>query len=223
MPKVEPTFWSISLGSNPKMLSRLIIFVGFIQFGLGPVFAEKESWVIRQTELSLPHLNDVHSLFLEHNLDCPPLSSVLYKDFCFDNNEGLLVDLANGLKWSVCLAGTVWEDGVCVGEPVHITFLDVQTPAQRYIPPKGWRYPTVDELFGLYRYRQMSEDTRTLSFLLDGNGLWSSSFLKGVDGYAWYLDLATGLPDITLTMMSLNARLVMQEYQKSDVMFNSAW
>jgi len=89
----------------------------------------------------------------------------------FEKTSDGWIDARTGLEWSRTLGETSWSD------------------AQSLIP-KGWRLPTIDELFGIVDNTRSGPATELPNTQSDG--YWSSTSYQDGPAYAWYVGFGYG-------------------------------
>ncbi|WP_158228861.1 Lcl C-terminal domain-containing protein [Chitinimonas sp. BJB300] len=125
--------------------------------------------------------------------------------------EGEAFDPKTKLTWARCSVGATWKGGACVGDVKPMQLDEAKKYAQKL--GKGWRVPTVEELYGIVEHQCSNPAVNAVVFpnirsLGEGAPYWSLTTVKGMSPLVYYVDFLSGEVDGHTKGFALGVRLV---------------
>lgn len=129
----------------------------------------------------------------------------------YQTRTDTVIDQSTGLEWARCSAGLHWHAGQCEGEHDLVSLETAQALAAQ--KGKGWRVPTVEELFTLTESACGEAPINATLFpdVLDfgeGAPYWTSTPIPAMPELTYYIDFVDGAVDGHSPGFSLGARFV---------------
>lgn len=132
------------------------------------------------------------------------------KRFLFQGEN--IIDQQTHLTWKRCSEGMAWNGTKCTGEITLMKLAEAKNTAK--ISGKGWRVPTVEELYSLLLNPCTGKATHK-EILTDIHDIgensapyWTSSKAEVLPNFYYYIDFMSGQVDAHSSGFSLAVRLV---------------
>ena len=121
------------------------------------------------------------------------LAQNLVSDDFTDNKNGTLTDSRTNLIWMKCSLGQD-INSQCSGDAAKYTWEEAFRECSNLrLLGKKWRLPSIEELFSLLKYNQLSPAIESGSFPNTQSGYyWTSTMYINLSNSAWIIDFGSG-------------------------------
>lgn len=102
------------------------------------------------------------------------------------NEDGTVIHKSTGLMWQIFSVGQTWDRGICVGDPIKMSWDDAMKLTSNHAGYGDWRLPTKEELTTLVSTNTNKKDRLYWSsslFAINNSDAWTVSLYNGVSYY----------------------------------------